>query len=131
MLGVLSFPSLPAKFSFSPRPVPLKKYNSNTWKLESHCLELNIVDILAHCFPSYSLSLFFFFFLPLYHVACGILVPRPEIEPVPPALESQSLNHWTPREVPPSYSRYFSVSSRIVFINRVDVHFNNVNSGEQ
>ena len=31
--------------------------------------------------------------------ACGILVPRPGIEPVPPALETQSLNHWTAREV--------------------------------
>ncbi|XP_073665439.1 solute carrier family 22 member 18 isoform X11 [Tursiops truncatus] len=32
--------------------------------------------------------------------ACGILVPQPGIEPVPPAAEAQSLNHWTAREVP-------------------------------
>ena len=32
--------------------------------------------------------------------ACGILVPRPGIEPMPPALEAQKLNHWTAREVP-------------------------------
>ena len=32
--------------------------------------------------------------------ACGILVPWPEIEPVPPTLEAWSLNHWTTREVP-------------------------------
>ena len=32
--------------------------------------------------------------------ACGILVPRPGIEPVPPAVEARSLNHWTTREVP-------------------------------
>ena len=32
-------------------------------------------------------------------VACGILVPLPRIEPMPPALEAQSLNHWTTREV--------------------------------
>ena len=31
--------------------------------------------------------------------ACGILVPRPGIEPAPPALEAQSLNHWTTKEV--------------------------------
>ena len=31
--------------------------------------------------------------------ACGILVPRPGIEPKPPALEVWSLNHWTAREV--------------------------------
>ena len=34
-------------------------------------------------------------FLPC-HEACGILVPRPGIEPVPPALEVQSLNHGPP-----------------------------------
>ena len=33
-------------------------------------------------------------------MACGILVPRPGIEPAPPALEVWSLNHWTAREVP-------------------------------
>ena len=42
----------------------------------------------------------FFFFWPRRHAACGILVPRPGIEPAPPALEAQSLNHWTAREVP-------------------------------
>ena len=26
-------------------------------------------------------------------MACGILVPRPGLEPMPPALEAQSLNH--------------------------------------
>ena len=41
----------------------------------------------------------FFFFLPS-PVARGILVPQPGIKPVPPALEAQSLNHWTAREVP-------------------------------
>ena len=29
-----------------------------------------------------------------------ILVPRPGTEPMPPALEAQSLNPWTTREVP-------------------------------
>ena len=28
------------------------------------------------------------------------LVPRPGIEPTPPALEVQSVNHWTSKEVP-------------------------------
>ena len=37
------------------------------------------------------------------HAACEILVPQPGIEPTPPALEAQSLNHWTTREVPPSF----------------------------
>ena len=32
--------------------------------------------------------------------ACGTLVPQPGIKPVPLAVETQSLNHWTTREVP-------------------------------
>ena len=40
-----------------------------------------------------------FFFWP-HQAACEILVPWPGIEPAPPALEAQSLNHWTAREVP-------------------------------
>ena len=32
-------------------------------------------------------------------VACGILVPPPGMEPVPPVVKVQSLNHWTTREV--------------------------------
>ena len=35
-----------------------------------------------------------------HFTACGILAPWPEIKPIPPALEAQSLNHWTAREVP-------------------------------
>ena len=31
---------------------------------------------------------------------CGILVPQPDIKPVPPAMEVQSINHWNTREVP-------------------------------
>ena len=34
------------------------------------------------------------------HLACRILVPRPGVEPAPAAVEVQSLNHWTTREVP-------------------------------
>ena len=36
-------------------------------------------------------------------MACGILVPSPGIELVPPALEVCSLNHWSTRKVPPKY----------------------------
>ena len=38
------------------------------------------------------------------HTACGILVPRPGIKPVPPAMEAQSPNHWTARGSP----KYFT-----------------------
>ena len=44
-----------------------------------------------------------FHFMPcpaMPHTACGILVPYPGIEPMPPALEARSLNHWTTGEVP-------------------------------
>ena len=44
---------------------------------------------------------FFFFFWPC-SMACRILVPQRRIKPMPPALEMQSLNHWTAREVPRS-----------------------------
>ena len=33
-------------------------------------------------------------------MACGILVPRPGIEPGPLAVAARSLNHWTDREFP-------------------------------
>ena len=45
----------------------------------------------------FSLKLFYFSFWPC-HTACRILVPQSGIEPVPPAVETQSLNHWTTRE---------------------------------
>ena len=35
-----------------------------------------------------------------HYAACGILFPQPGIEPTPPAVEGQSLNPWTTREVP-------------------------------
>ena len=55
-------------------------------------LMLLVFDIMKAFF-------FFFTFLPFY-VAYGILVPRPGIELVPPAVKVQSLNHWMPREIP-------------------------------
>ena len=46
----------------------------------------------------YSTSFTFFQF---GRAACGILVPQPGIQLVPPALEAWNLNPWTAREVPP------------------------------
>ena len=45
-------------------------------------------------------SLFCNFFFWTCRKTCRIFVPRPGIEPVPPAVEARSLNHWTTREVP-------------------------------
>ena len=39
--------------------------------------------------------------------ARDLLVPGPEIEPVPPAMEALSLNHWTARETPHHHSFYY------------------------
>ena len=33
-------------------------------------------------------------------MACGIVVPQPGTEPMPPVVEVRSLNHWIAREVP-------------------------------
>lgn len=43
---------------------------------------------------------FLYFLLWPRHTAYRILLPRPGIDPVPPAVEVQSLNHWTSKEVP-------------------------------
>ena len=49
---------------------------------------------------SQNLTVFSFVWFWLYYVACGILVPKPGMEPAPFAAKTQSLNHWTTREVP-------------------------------
>ena len=46
---------------------------------------------------------FVFFPPPPHNRTCGILVPRPQIESMAPALEAQSLNPWTAREVLSGY----------------------------
>ena len=43
-------------------------------------------------------DLFLFYYY--YFFACRILVPQARIEPLPPVVEAQSLNHWTTGEVP-------------------------------
>ena len=50
-------------------------------------------------------SFFLTFYLHIWpcHVACGILVLQPGIEPKPLAVEAQSLNHWTSKDFPRSY----------------------------
>ena len=40
----------------------------------------------------------FIYFL-THHAVYRILVPRPGMEPMPPAVEAQILNHWAAREV--------------------------------
>ena len=75
---------------------------------------IHIVEngIILFCFMSeyylivYMYCIFlFFFFLPCC-AACKILVPWSGIKPVPPAVEAQSLNHRTAREVPVPHLLY-------------------------
>ena len=75
---------------------------------------INLPGDLKLNFPDDSRCIFFFFLLilfiwlcPFLVEACKIfscsmwdLVPRPGIEPRPPALGARSLSHWTTREVP-------------------------------
>ena len=46
---------------------------------------------------------FIFIFWP-YFEGFEMLFPQPGIEPVPPAVEAQSLKHWTARETPSGVS---------------------------
>ena len=53
--------------------------------------------------------LFFFPFWP--H---GMELPQPGIEPLPPTVEAQSLNHWTTRDVPkPWLSQNYGINSYV------------------
>ena len=50
------------------------------------------------------LSFFLFFFFFFWPRSMQDLSPPPGTEPVPPAVEAWSLNHWTTKEVPyPSF----------------------------
>ena len=75
------------------------------WALRVECSEQLRRATLVSC------VLFVCLFWP-WHIACGILVPWPGIEPVPPAVEARSPNHWTTREFPPMS---FEVDARIGF----------------
>ena len=57
---------------------------------------INIINLL-HIYSCFSPPEPFFFDC---HMAWRILVPQPEIEPVPPEVEGQSPIHWTIRELP-------------------------------
>ena len=45
------------------------------------------------------IHLYFFLGGGPYCVACGILLPRSGIKPLPPRMGAQSLNHWITRAV--------------------------------
>ena len=68
-----------------------------------------------HCYNIVSVLCFWGFFF--CHLACGILAPWPGIEPAPPTLKGEVLNHWTTREVPQikTFNTYSHLGLKINF----------------
>ena len=79
--------------------------------LFSFCYWIYNIFCLACLLSVFPARIFFF-----GRVACEILVPRPGIEPMSPALEVQSLNHWTTREVPIPTKTFFFFSKGVGFL---------------
>ena len=68
------------------------------------------------------LILFIYFWS--HSVACGILVPRPRIKPVPPELKVQSFNHWTIRKVPHWWSQtIYWIIFFLLLLHPLEVYF--------
>ena len=65
------------------------------------------------------LGVLLFFLLWPRHVAGRILVPRPGIESVSPAVGAQRLNHWTAREVPVVLLLIFNIGMLLSIINKM------------
>ena len=62
-----------------------------------------LVDLIFKEMSTHTFWITYLFFFCLHQAACRILVSWPEMEPMPSALEAQSLNHWTAREFPVIY----------------------------
>ena len=69
------------------------KYKMPPWNLDA---------LLSpeHGFGQYIYYHYLFYFIWPYCEACRIFVPWPGTEPGPSAVEAQSLNGWTAKEVP-------------------------------
>ena len=82
----------------SPRgSTKLKFIVATTATVRKVSTELPAVDTLSRAVLTL-LHFRLFFFWPRC-MACGILVSQPGMEPLLPAVETQSLNHWIAREV--------------------------------
>ena len=76
-------------------------FPTSKYSLREECYEIfspNWVTNRTFIFLIMYLHMYVFIFWPLL-AACGILVPQPGVEPAPPVVEVQSLNHWTAGEV--------------------------------
>jgi len=60
---------------------------------------LSLIKLVSsHLYPR-DFVLFLFIYFWLWHAVCGILVPQPGIEPMPPAMTAQSFNQGSlPKE---------------------------------
>ena len=80
--------------------IPEWRVGDNYYAIWCQSQKLGIIQrffpVLTRC--EYIIHKFFFLATPQ---SMQILVPQPGIEPMPPAVEAWSLNHWTAREVPP------------------------------
>ena len=65
-------------------------------------LKFSLMQLTASTFPFFLILFHFilFFFFWSQPAACRILIPWPKTESTYPALEAQSLNHWTLKEIP-------------------------------
>ena len=98
-----------------PLPPPLPPPVSN-----SSCLFTWCQPLYASCCTVLLYSSFYkiFIIFCLHHAACGFFIAWPGIEPVPPAVEVQSLNHWTAREVPCT-----TVLFKVLYCKNKNVYF--------
>lgn len=79
------------------------QYASN---LQKYIVNINAFKITKYYWIEWKL----FFLIWLSCVACGLIAPQPEIEPVTPALEAQSPNHCTANSPDCNFLNPFSVS---------------------
>ena len=85
---------------------------SRSWTFDYYLSNDHVLGNIWHfadfCFISF--QVFSCLFGPC-HAACGIWVPQPGIKPMHPALEVQSLNHWTTREIARWFCLFFKMTN--------------------
>ena len=67
----------------------------------THSVQLGLLFwLVCSLFCYHSTSFFLKIFLATSRLACGILVPQPGTEPMPPVIGRVASNHWIAREFP-------------------------------
>ena len=95
-LSISSLPTPPLRHS-----LPSASFRAPDIHYVQFCVSLSS-DEIKPLIGSFSKKLLIARFSPSGRCVEGrILLLRPEIKPVPPVGEAQSLNHWTARQVPP------------------------------